>query len=434
MDLYTDTEHRYQRIIRSAANRFKLICWHRRARKTTLALNTLIQACCSNRNQTFGYVAPTYTQAKSIAVVDPMMLRRYLPPEVCKKPFNESELRQEFITGSMLEMKGADNVDSIRGIGWKGVVLEEWAMMRYGRQIWEEILEPVLRENKGWAMFIFTPKGKNFAYEYFMRAKQDTTGDWLCSKLPASVSGLIDPVELAKAKQSMPERLYNQEFECSFLEDASSVFRGVDDCIGGTLEPAVPGQRYILGVDLGRTHDATVLTTIQTSTNKVVDFQRFVGEGWARQKETIVLTAKRYNNACIIIDATGFSAGSVIAEDLLEHPLVKDLKMQNLQVIPFQFGGAQGRNKRALVEKLIVAIEQRLVTFPNIPELVDELKSFAYDITDLGTVRYSAPNGLFDDCVMSLALAVFGLGSYMYAPLNKPRMKGNPRSVVVDNM
>ena len=137
--------------------------WHRRARKTTLALNVLIQACCQNRSHTYGYVAPTYTQAKSIAVVDPMMLKRYLPSEVCRRPFNESELRQEFITGSVLEMKGADNIDSIRGVGWKGVVLEEWAMMRHGREIWEEILEPIFRENKGWAMFIFTPKGKNFA-------------------------------------------------------------------------------------------------------------------------------------------------------------------------------------------------------------------------------------------------------------------------------
>src|SRR3990167_35198 len=225
---YRSSEHHWQQQMRAATNRFKVICWHRRARKTTYALNQLIQECCANRNQTYGYVAPTYTQAKSIAVVDPMMLRRYLPREVCKKPFNESELRQEFITGSVLEIKGADKPDSIRGVGWRGVVLEEWAMMRHGRIIWEEILEPILRENKGWAMFIFTPKGKNFAHEYFMRSKQDTTGDWLCSKLPASASGLIPAEELAKAKLSMPERLYNQEFECSFLEDASSVFHGVD--------------------------------------------------------------------------------------------------------------------------------------------------------------------------------------------------------------
>ena len=147
-----------------------------------------------------------------------------------------------------------------------------------------------------------------------------------------------------------------------------------------------------------------------------------------------MLTAKRYNNALIIIDATGFSAGSVIAEDLLEHPLVKDLKVMNLQVVPFNFGAGQGKNKRALVEKLIVAIEQRLITYPNIPELVDELRAFTFDVSDFGNVRYGAPEGLHDDCVISLGLAVFGLGSYIYAPLNRPRAARQQGALSVDNL
>lgn len=411
--------------------RFQVVCWHRRARKTTLALNILIQHCCAHRNNTYGYVAPTYAQAKSIAVIDPNMLKKYLPKEVCRKPFNESELRQEFVTGSTLEMKGAENPDSIRGVGWNGVVLEEWAMMRYGRTIWEEILEPVLRENKGWAIFIFTPKGKNFAYEYFLRAKSDTSGDWLSSMLPADESELIPADELEKAKESMPSRLFSQEFLCSFLEDASSVFRDVDACVGGTLEEPVPGQRYILGVDLGRTNDATVIIVIQASTNHVVEFQRFVDSGWALQRERIILTAKKYNNASIVLDATGFSAGSVIAEDLLEHPLVKDLKMANMQVIPFNFGQ---KNKKALVEKLIIAIEQRLITFPHLHDLIDELKAFSYEMLPSGQIRYTAPEGLHDDCVMALGLAVFGLGSHVYAPLNKPRRRKPIKPLLADNI
>jgi len=432
---YTETEHKWQRSARASEKRFKLLCWHRRARKTTFALNYLIQQCCQVRNATFGYVGPTYKQVKSIAVIDPMMYKRYIHPDVCTKKFNESELRQEFITGSVLEMKGADDIDSIRGVGWRGVVLEEWAMMRHGRQIWEEILEPILRENMGWAIFIFTPKGKNFAYEYFMRAKVDTTGDWYSSYLPASKSMLISPGELEKARASMPERLYQQEFECSFLEDATAVFHNVDYCLGGKLEAPVPGERYTLGVDLGRTHDATVLTTMRASTSHVVNFQRMVGVGWAVQKEHIVLTAKRYNNATIVIDATGFSAGSVIAEELKEHPLVKDLRMENLNVIPFNFGGAQGKNKKALVEKLIVSIEQKLITFPiELTQLIDELKYFSYETSDFGTTRYSAPEGLYDDCVMSLGLAVFGLGSHVYAHLNRPRMVAPRRPIVIDNI
>lgn len=414
---YTETEHKWQRKIRAFQKRFQVVCWHRRARKTTMALNILIQACAGTRNKTYGYVGPTYEQTKSIAVVDPMMLKRYLPKEICRKPFNESELRQEFITGSVLEMKGADKPERIAGVGWQGVILEEWAKMKNGRQLWEEILQPILRENNGWALFIFTPKGKNFAYEYFMRAGQDTTGEWGQSLLKASESGIIFPDELIKAKENMPERLYMQEFECAFLEGATSVFHDIEQCVLGILEPPQPNRRYIMGVDLGRTNDYTVLTVMDIGTNKVVAHQRFSDTSWALQKTKIVLEAKKYNNAQVVIDATGFSAGSVVAEDLKEAPIVKDLQMVNLAVIPFKF---THQSKKALVEKLIISIEQRLITFPKIDALVNELQSFTYDVTQFGNIRYSAPEGMYDDCVISLGLAVWGLGSYIYAPLSRP--------------
>ncbi len=422
IDDYVLSEHKWQKFLRGSTKRFNLACWHRRARKTTCALNKLIEACCENRDCTYGYVAPTFRQAKSIAVVDPMMMKHYLPKEVCKKPFNESDLRQEFITGCVLEMKGADDPDSIRGVGWKGVVLEEWAMMRYGRIIWEEILEPILRENGGWALFLFTPKGRNFAYEYFEKAKSDKTGDWGYSLLRASESGLINAVELEKAKQSMPERLFMQEFECEFLEDASSVFHGVDSCVYGSLENAMPGHKYIIGADLGRTNDYTVFIVLDVGLNRVVGFDRLSDTSWNIQKEKLILLAKRYNNAQIVIDATGFSAGSVVAEDLKNMPLVDDLKMVNLSVLPFKF---TAQSKKALVEKLIVAIEQRLISFPHIEALVDELKAFTYEISALGNIRYTAPEGLHDDCVMALGMAVWGLGSYIYAPLSMPKRKAS---------
>jgi len=392
-----------------------------------MALNLLIEACCSNYNDTYGYVGPTHDQTKSIAVVDPMMLKHYLPKEVCQKPFNETDLRQEFVTGSVLEMKGADKPERILGVGWKGVVLEEWATMRHGREIWERILSPILRENGGWAVFIYTPKGRNFAYESYEKAGQDNRGDWGRSLLKASESDIISADELLKAKEEMPERLFMQEFECEFLEDASSVFHGVDMCVGGTLQPPIAGKRYVMGVDLGRTNDFTVLTVMDMATSQVVAFERFSDTSWAIQKEKIVLMAKAYNNAQVVIDATGFSAGSVIAEELSDPPIVLDLRSVALRVIPFKFSN---QSKRALVEKLIVSIEQRLISVPKIDTLITELQSFTYDVTDFGNIRYSAPEGMYDDCVMSLGLAVYGLGSYVYAPLNRVVRTRHPQGVV----
>jgi hypothetical protein len=106
-----------------------------------------------------------------------------------------------------------------------------------------------------------------------------------------------------------------------------------------------------------------------------------------------------------------------------------------MQVVPFNFGGGAGKNKRALVEKLMVVLEQRLITFPKeLDILLEELRAFTYETTDFGNIRYTAPDGLHDDCVMSLALAVFGLGSYVYAPMNRPQMVNRPRLQMADNI
>ena len=84
--------------------RFFLLCWHRRARKTTLILNLLIRECVKNPKKVYGYIAPTYTQAKSIIWRDPNMLDKYLPKELVLRK-NESELYAEFDNGSILAIK-----------------------------------------------------------------------------------------------------------------------------------------------------------------------------------------------------------------------------------------------------------------------------------------------------------------------------------------
>ena len=218
MQSFNDQIHRWQlEIFQKFDNkefRFALLNWHRRARKTTLGLNILIRECCKNPNKVYGYIAPTYTQAKGIIWRDPNMLMKYLPPEPIIKRKNETELFVEFSNGSILAIKGADNPDSIRGQDYQGVFIDEWAMIN--KLIWEEILRPVITPDiNRWAIFAFTPKGINHAHEYWINC--DKWEGWYKSLLRASSSGLISQVELDKAKIEMPTALYQQEFECDFL-------------------------------------------------------------------------------------------------------------------------------------------------------------------------------------------------------------------------
>ena len=389
-------------------HRFKVHRWHRRARKTTKGLNKLIHAACATKDETYAYIAPTYKQAKSIIVRDPMMLRRYLPREVLRKDFNESDLTAEFVTGSVLRIFGADDPDSLRGIRFKGVVLDEWALQK--RSIFDEILYPVLSESRGWADFDFTPKGRNHAYEFWRRGAMPTEyPDWRSFDLLASQSGLLSQEQLDEARRTMGESLFQQEMECAFLDDAQAVFAGLDLCIGGELQNPILGRRYVLGVDLGRHHDATVITVLDVTTRRVVAWQRLTENHWALQKLAIAALTTRYNNALIVIDATGVG-----------DPITEDLAAQEFNVLPFKFSANKSSNtKKGLVDALRVAIGQRLLTIPKeLTLLIDELRDFQVSVTPAGVVQYSCPEGegYFDDAVISLALAVHGLQGELYVP------------------
>lgn len=192
-----------------------MLCWHRRARKTTFALNLLIREAYKYPKQVYGYIAPTYTQAKAIVWRDPNMFFKYIPEDIILRK-NESELFVELTNHSIIALKGADNPDSIRGQDYRGVICDEFALMK--SLVWEEILRPIITQSKDrWAIFAFTPKGRNFVYDYWL--KSDYWSEWYKSFLPASRTNIIPADELVKAREQMPEELYMQEFECSFLAD-----------------------------------------------------------------------------------------------------------------------------------------------------------------------------------------------------------------------
>ncbi len=174
------------------------------------------------------------------------------------------------------------------------------------------------------------------------------------------------------------------------------MFRGVKDIIDDkALSDVQKEHTYVIGVDLGKHQDFTVITVIDLYNNKVVHIDRFNELDWNMQKARITATAKRYNNARIILDSTGVG-----------DPISDDLKRAGYVVDDFRY---TNKSKQQLIEKLSIFIEQKMLNIPNNEMLLDELSAFGYSITDSGNMTYSAPEGAHDDMVNSLGLAVWGL-------------------------
>jgi len=260
-----------------------------------------------------------------------------------------------------------------------------------------------------------TPFGKNWFYHKYIKAKEKNCGfhftsrdnpyfpenEWERAKeeLPEDVFNQEYRamfLESAASVEELPEDVFNQEYRAMFLESAASVFKGIREVIKeDCLADAQKDHYYVMGVDLAKYQDFTVICVIDTFNNHVVYFDRFQKIDYSLQKSRIKAVAQRYNNARIIVDSSNIGV-----------PIKEDLEREGLIVDDFKFSNISKKN---LIDKLSIFIQQKQVFIPPIRELVDELESFGYELSDKGNVIYSAPKGFHDDCVISLALGVWGL-------------------------
>ena len=370
-------------------HRFKVLVWHRRARKTTTALIELIKQALFKVG-VYWHIFPTYAEAKDAVWRDPQMLFRVLPAQLIART-NEQELVVYLKNGSILQLKGADDPDALRGPGPLGIVFDEFAKVKY--EAWE-ITEKVLRANAGWAWFVGTPKGKNHLFRLYQLGQQNHP-EWKSWLLKASESGIISQDQLEESRKTSSPAHFNQEWECEFLEGEGAVFRGVREIADAVAHKPLDGHLYVAGCDLGKVHDYTVITVYDRSTNAQVYQDRFNTIEWPFQKKRIKAVADHYNHALIAIDATG-----------LGDPIADDLIRANVAVEPVKF---TEQSKKDLIEKLSIWIEQKRIKILNIKETLDEFDNFNYEIGETGRIRYGAPQGFNDDIVIAHALAVWSL-------------------------
>lgn len=161
----------WAKILHNTVKRFIVLVLHRRAGKTTGAINHLTRDALRYPKTKYAYVAPTYKQAKRIVW---LMLKEYVE-NIPGVKLNVSELTVSFPNGSILMVVGADTPDSLRGIGLHGAFLDEYPLQ--SPIIFTQILSKCIADTGGYLIFGGTPKGKGHFYELMNVAKNDP--DWL---------------------------------------------------------------------------------------------------------------------------------------------------------------------------------------------------------------------------------------------------------------
>lgn len=204
--------HKNQKILHDDNHRYKVVVAGRRFGKSVFARHHCFLNAIYNPGL-YWIVNPTYRQGKQIHWHE---LKKEIPPEFVSYK-NEQELSIHLINGARIEIKGADNEDSLRGVGLKGVVMDEAADQK-SRTFWE-IIRPTLLDSEGWAVFIGTPKGFNWFYElYLMGQKGSKTYDkeWKSWHFSSYDNPYLKTKEIDKAKETTDEDSFAQEYLAEF--------------------------------------------------------------------------------------------------------------------------------------------------------------------------------------------------------------------------
>jgi hypothetical protein len=382
--------HPGQRAILPKMRRFNVLSCGRRFGKTKLGICRLVPPALEG--YPVGWFAPSYKYLHE--VWDEFVTR--LAPVTAR--VSKQEQRISLTTGGVVEFWSLkDNPDAGRSRRYKRVAVDEAAKVANLEKAYHEAIRPTLADFRGEADFYSTPKGHDFFWRAFEWGQSPDHAEWISFQLPTSANPYIPPDEIEAARRDLPERIFEQEFLATFLDDGGGVFRGVRESIDAGRkinEPPKDGMNYSAGVDLARIEDFTVIDVVD-ATGKQVHHERFNRISWERQVAAIAATAKRFK-CPVHLDSTGIG-----------DPIHEDIRKAGVSVRPYLFTNA---SKESLIDNLAIRIERGQARLMDLPTQTAELLAYQYELTPSRNVRMNAPEGMHDDCVIGLALAYWGLG------------------------
>ncbi|MGZ8172594.1 MAG: terminase large subunit domain-containing protein [Methylobacter sp.] len=263
-------------------SRYKVVAAGRRWGKSLLSQVSLIDKAIERPGSLNWYVAPSYRMAKQI-MWDP--INRMIPAKWLKKKPNETAMRIELINHSVIELKGADNPDSLRGVGIDYLVMDEMQDIRPGA--WSAVLRPTLLTTMGDVLFIGTSKSYNHFYDLWVLGNNGDPKyrDWKSWQFKTISSPFVTAAEIRKFRDEMDPKTFRQELEASFEAISGRVYYPFDRKLHVGDYPFNPKLPIHIGQDFNIDPMSSAIFQIQPN-----------GEVWA--VDEIVLFSSNTQETC----------------------------------------------------------------------------------------------------------------------------------------
>jgi hypothetical protein len=320
-------------------------------------------------------------------------VKTFLAPAITAGIVHKNEtlrlVESEALAGS-IRCKTAWNADTLRGDYADLLILDEYALMN--PSTWSEVGAPMLLDNDGIGIFIFTPKRRNHAFTLYTQAVSDTTGRWQAMHFTSHDNPHLSPSALAEIAQDMTADTYRQEILAEFLANESAVFRNLDAVL--TLQPALPethrGHEVVAGVDWGKHQDYTAISVFCGTCRHELWLDRSRRDYMVQMQSLRAVVAQ-------------WHIKYVLAEsNAMGEPILEMLQQEGMPISGF---ATTAITKPPLIESLALAFERQEALWLDDPVARLELEAYEYRPSASGRATYSAPSGMHDDTVIARSLA-----------------------------
>lgn len=385
--------HKAQREVLKSSAKFRVLNCGRRWGKTKLAAYIVLRKARKS-NQMIWWVAPTYKVVKR----GYKEILRQIPPDVLSSPpppdtnFDAGRsVILKFKNGTNIEFYSAERPEGMLGEGVDYAVLDEAALMP--ENIWAQVVRPTLLDREGEGILISTPRGRNWFFRAWQRGQSEAQKDrnWNSWTFPSWTNETLPEGGVDDLIEDLPAVLVQQEVEAKFIAAGSNIFIVPDEIMQPDL--VRPEGHVVLGIDLAKTTDFTVLYGANARTRENCYYERFQDVTWPRQRRRIIRAARKLlkegaTGVTLSIDSTGVG-----------DPMVDELEELGFDVIGMNFTTWKDK----MVKLLAKDMEDGKAFVLNNEQLT-EFENYELHVTEKGRVTYSAPQGEHDDAVAAKML------------------------------
>jgi hypothetical protein len=410
--------------IASSPARFKVVANGRRWGKTMLGV-WLCAKTGIEGGRTW-WVAPTYKIAR-----EGWRVLSGLAAQIPGAEVRRGELEVRWLSGGVTQVRSADDPQSLRGAGLDGVVMDEAAYIQ--EEAWGESIRPALADRRGWALFISTPRGKNWFYHLWSKAFE--LDGWQAWHAPTVDNPFIHKDEIEAARLSMGPLAFAQEFEASFDVMSNAVYPHFDRSIH--VRQLEEGTRFVdgaFGADFGRVHKSAAVAISRDQAGRL-----WVRAAWGRPSEdhgvalrrTVADLRAQYSLRRGRVDPNQDVLAGLLQANIAksgegsrQHRIDLTARLLNTfpgGIVPDLKGETRGR---AMSYGPNAADDTPGLLFvkgaPGIDELCDELEAYHYEHRLTDTKDEMVVARINDDLVAAMEYAIEELEEYQQPDYSRP--------------